>query len=737
MNGAFAEGPTRVAPGAFRLESPRRRANQERPAPEAEPQADQGESPAPTRAEPEPNDTKLTEFQRFVLEASGQRPSLHGYDLFSARRYPPLTNVPVPVDYVIGPGDELLVQIWGAVDGELRPVVDRNGQIFLPRVGTFRVAGTRAADLESVLRQRVARVYKNFELSATLGALRSMQIFVVGQARRPGSYTVSSLSTLLSALFEVGGPAITGSLRGIQLRRNGTLVSTLDLYRFIADGDKTGDARLLPGDVIVIPPAGPRIALLGSTDQPGIYELASAQEPLSRVLAYAGNLRAMTSLHKVQLERVDSAERLRPRTIEERALDAAGLETPLRDGDIVTLFKIKPQFANAVTLRGNVAAPLRHAYRPEMRISDLIPEREALIQQDYFIRKNMLVQFESGTNISLDRAAGDVKNLLSEINWDYAVVERLDAAALRTVLLPFNLGRAVLARDPEHNLELKPGDVVTVFGVKDIPVPREKATRLVRVSGEVNVAGVYQIGPNETLRSALQRAGGLTPQAYLFGTVFTRESTRAMQRQSLNDAVLRLESTLARAANRSAANMATTNDNGSAQRLLAAQEQNRQTQLARLRNLEPSGRIALELVPSIDSIDKMPDLPLEDGDRIHVPVASGFVYTVGAVLNSNALLWRPGRTVNQYLLAAGLEPVADADNAFVFRADGSIVHHRDESWLSRSFESMELAQGDTIIVPEKLDLETPWSAFVRGLKDWTLVLSNFGLTAAAIHTLGR
>lgn len=702
--------------------------------PEAGPSA--GAETARTAEPPRDPPAQVTEFQRFVLEGTGRHVPLFGYELFGAPAFPSLTNVPVPTDYVIGPGDEVVLRLWGAVDADLRAVVDRNGQISLPRVGTFRVAGTPASQLESTLRAQVAKVFKNFELSASLGQLRAIQIFVVGQAKKPGAYTVSSLTTLLGALFEVGGPANTGTLRAIQLRRDGRLVTTLDLYKFIVDGDKSADSRLLPGDVIVIPSAGPRVALLGSIDSPAIYELGSEQEPLSRLLSYNGSLRALTSLHKVLVERINPAEPTAPRAVQERALDAAGLAANVRDGDMVTLFKISPQFSNAVTLRGNVATPLRYAYKPGMRVSDLIPEREALIQRDYYTRKNMLVQYEQPGNVSADRVASDVKNLLSEINWDYAVVERMDPQTVRAQLLPFNLGRAVVEKVPEDNLELQPGDVVTIFGVKDIPVPRNRTTRLVRVAGEVNAAGIYQIGPGETLKSLLRRAGGPTQQAYLFGTEFSRESTRLRQREALQDALRRLEATTASATARQAANTSAT-DAATAQRMVAAQEQARASQLARLRAMEPNGRIALELTPDINSAESLPDLPLEDGDRILLPAAPGFVYAVGAVANSNALLWRKGRTVKQYLLAAGLEATADEENIFILRADGSIVHRRDAGWLFSGFESTELAQGDTLIVPEKVDLESTWNGFVRGFKDWTQILANLGLTAAAINTLGR
>ena len=229
-----------------------------------------------------------------------------------------------------------------------------------------------------------------------------MQVFVVGQARRPGAYMVSSLSTLISALFESGGPAATGSLRNIQLTRGGKLVTTLDLYNFIHKGDSSKDARLLPGDVIVIPPAGPRVALMGETDSAGIYELidtksttqsSTQSESIEQLLAYSGGQRTLVATHKVQLERVEASRVKGPRVVETAALDAKGLATQLRDGDILTLLKISPEFANAVTLRGNVAAATRHVFVEGMRISDLIPEPQALVQPDYFTRKNRLVQY--------------------------------------------------------------------------------------------------------------------------------------------------------------------------------------------------------------------------------------------------------------------------------------------------------------------------------------------------------
>ena len=322
-----------------------------------------------------------TQFQRFVQESSGKALGLYGFNLFDSGRFPAVTDVPAPANYVLGVGDEVDLKVWGVIDMALRLPVDRNGQITVPKVGPVTVAGVQADQLEKHLRTQIGRVFNNFELSATLGRLRTIQVFVVGQARKPGAYMVSSLSTLISALFDSGGPAATGSLRKVQLVRQGQPVATLDLYGFIHSGDTRGDARLLAGDVIVIPPAGPRVALQGALDNPAVYELAGPQETLADLLRYSGGLQSLTATHKVLVERVSNTQEKAPRSVDERTLNAQGLQTTVRDGDLVTLLPVSRAFANAVTLQGTVAQPLRHAWREGMRVQDLIVDASIKLSQ--------------------------------------------------------------------------------------------------------------------------------------------------------------------------------------------------------------------------------------------------------------------------------------------------------------------------------------------------------------------
>jgi protein involved in polysaccharide export with SLBB domain len=678
----------------------------------------------------------VTEYQRFVQETTGRNLPLFGYDLFTAGVFPSLQNVPVPADYVLGPDDEIDLRLWGAVDADWRLTVDRNGQINIPRVGTVNVAGVRASQLDQALRGQIGRVYNNFQLSATLGQLRSIQIFVVGQARRPGAYTVSSLSTLISAMFDSGGPAATGTMRSIQLRRNGHTVSTLDLYRFINEGDKSADARLQPGDVIVIPPAGPRVAVTGALDQPAIYELASAEEPLGKVLSYGGRTQALTTPHKVLVERIDTSRAKAPRSVEERALDARGLQSTVRDGDVVTLFKISPEFGNAVTLRGNVAAPLRYAYKPGMRVADLIPERDALIQPDYYTRRNLVVQYEngreSGRNVSDSRVANEVKNLLQEINWDYAVIERLDKKELRSQLIPFNLGRAVRDKDPAANLELMPGDIVTIFSVNDLPVPVEKRTQYVRIGGEVKVPGVYQLAPGETLPQLVQRAGGFSQNAFVYGTVFLREATRVQQQANLDRATRRLEADIN---SQAAAALQNVRDTDKASEALQAQLTTQRLLLSRLQSLKATGRIALELDPRSQNV---PPIVLEDGDQITVPVTPSFVGVFGAVTAEASFLHKYNYTARDYLDRAGPTRDADEDYVAIIRADGTVEVGKGSNslWgLNAGVLAQRLNPGDTLFVPEKFDKRSAYTRFIEGAKDLTAIFYQFGLGAAGLKVL--
>jgi protein involved in polysaccharide export with SLBB domain len=806
-----------------------------------------------------------TEFQQMVANSLGKQLPIYGVNLFRnpPSTFAPLNIVPVTPDYVVGPGDELLIQVWGQVTLNSRYTVDRSGSIYIPQVGTVHVAGLSFAQMHDFLKAQMGRVFRNFDLNVNMGQLRSIQVFVVGQARRPGSYTISSLSTLINALFATGGPTPQGSLRHIQLKRAGNVVVDFDLYDLLLHGDKSKDEQLLPGDVIYIPPVGPQVAVAGSVNVPAIYELKSANSTtVGDILELAAGLTNVASKETVRLERVDER---RMRSITEVALDSQGRATVLHDGDLLELMAVPGQYKDAITLRGNVANPGRYTWKAGMRIRDLLPDKDALITREYWLKRSQLGQplltyiptclpttpfgipsliygipigeegqnpnwrysstrnpnliglafgFEGGasngpdngpTDGSLDCAkvpesetaasgindrytpptqtpqttnsataqnlannglftnnvqqnnsgqnqlsatstsvgsstvatssAGqfkprnDVKLSEPDIDWSYAVIERQSKENLTTSLLPFNLGKLVLEGDASQNLELLPGDVVTIFSKADIRVPQAQQTRYVRLEGEVVSSGVYSVLPGETLRQLVQRAGGLTLDAYLYGSELTRESTRRVQQQRLNEYIDQITLQVSTNATNGAGRAISAQDTAS----LATAQQQSQNVINSLRQVRATGRIVLEMPVDAKNVSQLPDLPLEDGDRLIVPRVPSTVSVDGAVYNQNSFVYDPSRRVGSYIrLAGGVNRDADKSRAYVIRASGSVLSKQYSSSLrGNNFDSLHIYPGDTVVIPLNLTKGTT----LRQIVSIAQIVGQLGIAIAAGNTV--
>jgi protein involved in polysaccharide export with SLBB domain len=713
-----------------------------------------------------------TEFQKFVAASTGQELPIFGAKLFRnvPSTFSPSNLAPASASYVIGPDDELRVRIWGQISysGNLR--VDRSGNIYLPQVGEVHVAGLPFSELEHHLRAAVARVYRNFDMSVDIGRIRSMQVYVTGAARRPGVYTVSSLSTLVDALFASGGPSLQGSLRHVKLNRAGKTIGDFDLYALLLHGDKSKDLQLLPEDVLYIPVAGSQVAITGSVRNPAIYETREG-ETIGDLLEAAGKATALSSSAHISLERVENGHL---REAMEFELDATGLSAPLEDGDILRINSILPAYQNTVTLRGNVANPGRFGLRPGMHLSDLIPDRESLVSRDYWWKRSHLglpvPEFESTiTTLGQDQrtpesnirgfttstaetggsrslasqitqasvAAGEVRPKRNEvylsapdINWNYAVIERLDPATLKTTLLPFDLGKLVLGHDASQDLAVMPGDTITIFSQSDIRVPLEQQTKYVKLEGEFSHSGVYSVLPGETLRDLVQRAGGLTSKAYLYASEFTRETTRILQQQRINEYVKTVNTEAQRGTQALA--MSSTSSTGNAAEVAASRAATQEL-IARLSQIKATGRIVLQFRPESASIADVPTIALENGDRFAVPFIPASVNVVGAVYNQNSFLYEPSRLVDNYLqLAGGPNSNADSRRAFVIYANGEVINRNAmKSVRGNKFKKQRLNPGDTIVVPDK----TLRPNALRGVLDWTQIFSQLALGAAAINVL--
>ncbi|MGA8874595.1 MAG: SLBB domain-containing protein, partial [Candidatus Korobacteraceae bacterium] len=680
--------------------------------------------------QPETSQSKtveLTDFQQLVAASLGQTLPIYGQNLFLnvPTTFAPVDRVPVTSDYVIGPGDELLIRAWGQIDLDVHSRVDRNGAVYIPKVGNLNVAGLRYDQLQSFLKSHIGRIYQNFDLNVSMGELRSIDVFVVGQARRPGRYTVSSLSTLANAVFASSGPSPSGSMRHIQLKRGSTVIADFDLYDLLVKGDKSKDVVLQPEDVIYFMPIGSQVAMGGQVNNPAIYELKS-ETSLGDVLKLAGGLTTTANGGKVYVEQIKDRK---DRSIEEIKLDEAGLALPLKDGDVLNFAPISPRFVNSVTLRGNVAAPGRYPWHDGMRITDLIPNREFLITREYWTQQNAITLQVQASGTRLTGELNDVRRNAPEINWDYAVVQRISDKDLSTELIPFNLGKAVLQHEDTSNLILQPGDIVTIFSQADLRVPREQQTKLVRLEGEFESSGIYRAQPGQRLRDLVNAAGGLAPSAYLYGAVFTRESTRIQQQERLDMVIAQMEKDLARQAVQASQNAKSSDEAIAAKTAMDAQR----VSLDKLRQFRADGRIVLNLHPNDAGVADIPDIPLEDGDHFIVPSRPIVVSVVGDVYNQGSFIQKEGKTVSRYLRdAGGPTRAADKSKIFVVLANGAVVS-KDAApgFWSGGFESMVLMPGDTVVVPEQLNP----GAGLRSFKDWSQILFNFGLAAAAINVL--
>ena len=678
--------------------------------------------------------TAKSEFQHFAEEAAGRPLQVYGRQLFDEvpTTFAPADNIPVPADYVIGPGDELLIRAWGKIDLDSRVTVDRNGQISLPKIGTLSVAGVRYEELESHLRFTIGNLYKDFELNVTLGRLRSIQIYVLGSARQPGLYTVSSLSTLVNALFASGGPSATGSMRHIQLRRADQLVRDFDIYDLVRSGDKSHDLQLLPGDVIYISPVGPQIAVLGSVNEPGIYELRG-DTTIASALQFSGGLTSLAGTDRVLLERIEDH---RARRVDQFGLDASGMQRLIQDGDVLRVFPLSPRFENAVTLHGNVSQPGRYAWHEGMRVSDLIPTRDFLVTRMYWNKQNHmpqpdvaqqfrsrpaytledqfndqsggapLVQAEKDSTAQFfgkqnnqsemerpdqhatprtyqrvqdqkaDLTDGDHTSAMAnigrnsaEINWEYAVIERLDEQDLSTHLIPFRLADAIDNHASPDNQILKAGDIVTIFSRADLELPIEKHAAFVRVGGEVNAPGMYRVKPGETLREVVEQAGGLTSHSYLYASLFTRVSTRKAQEDQLQRSADEMQRELiSRYANASPQAGQTGADQ---QAQLALQ----QAALAKLTSIKPTGRIGLSLPPMraawITTLDGPESVTIRETDEpaanpaaVRIDVAAAGITFPDVLLSRGAYQYKPELPFVPGAEVAGVVRTAPADSGF-------------------------------------------------------------------------
>jgi protein involved in polysaccharide export with SLBB domain len=716
-----------------------------------------------------------------------------GYDFFKNTLAAPSEYVPVGADYVIGPGDSLQISLWGTIQGRYELSVDRNGEIFIPKVGAVKLWGLGFQQARETINKAISRIFKGYELNVTLGSLRSIQVFVVGAVTEPGTYSISSVATVINALSLAGGPTKDGSLRAVRLSRGGKVVEEIDLYDMLLAGDRHKDIRLESGDTIFVPVVGPVVAIAGEVKRPAIYETKGRMSLLD-ALRMAGGMTAAGDSARIQLERIENGERV-VRDIESAGgkLEETLAAVEVHDRDMVKVFPVQKAFRQVVSLQGNVVKPGEFQYRRGMHVSDAVPSYEALLPDTYLdageivrlvppdlhketVAFNLNKVFQGDARENLELREQDTIRIFSR--WD--MVEKPSVSVNGLVLKPgtydfypkmtvrdlvvaagslkrnaylenaeltrvvvsdgkahatrvnIDLDKALIG-DPGHNLELKPDDVLIVRGIVEW---LESTDRFVTLKGEVRFPGTYSINKGERLDSVIRRAGGFTDKAFLPGAKFTRRSVQKDQQKRMDEIIARTEQDILK-------------KQGELSSLAASREELEATKssleglmksLDKMKTLKAEGRVVIRL-SALDEMVKGPyDLELLGGDLLEVPPAPGVVNIMGQVYNPTAFIFMTGRNVEFYLKKAG-GPTHDGeeDEMYVIKADGTVVSRQQSSsgirwdedarrWVFGGFMSASLDQGDTLVVPQKIER----IAWLREIKDITTIMSQIALTAGTV-----
>src|SRR5512140_55837 len=329
---------------------------------------------------------------------------------FSLFQYPPTTFIPssavaAPPSYVLGPGDEVMISLWGETRLNYQLVVNRDGNAVVPDVGPVAANGLKLASFREKLLKRMTTVYSSLRggaanaasyMDVSLGKLRNIEVFVLGEVLRPGGYSIPSMSTVLTAMYMAGGPTVDGTMREIQVLRRGDTAATIDLYNFILKADRSADRPLQDGDIVFVNPGGKRAAVVGRVIRPAIYELKPG-ETLGALLTLTGGPRFNAYINRVHVERIVPFDRrsLYARDIEDFDVTFSslaqfqGCKTQIENGDIITVMGVGGMPANRVSIMGSVRKPGPFELKPGMKLRDLVMAADSLMENTFADRASL------------------------------------------------------------------------------------------------------------------------------------------------------------------------------------------------------------------------------------------------------------------------------------------------------------------------------------------------------------
>ncbi len=658
-------------------------------------------------------------------------------------------------NYIIGPGDNIVVSISGELVLQQTIIVDKNGKIFIENIGDLNVWGKNLLSIKKDITNAVNKKYSNINVDVTLGQLRNIQVYVVGEVVRPGIYNVSAMMSPLQLIYIAGGIKKTGSLRNIKLISQKRY--TLDFYRLILKGVKYNDIFMNSGDIIYIPPIGKTIAFMGAVKTPGIYEIKK-NESINTLLGYAGGILPVGNKNHLQLVTFRNSKRITKDYIAEThsKLLSKLRNVKCNDGDIVSIPIAYSRIHKYVKIYGEVKQPGKYAFVKNMNIKELIKKSGGFTKDSYmekgfifryidktrdtifsftpgdYIDKKLDIELKEwdsvyifssdeilpsdsvfiygavknpGTysfhkNISLENLIFLAGGYLREANEDSCELYKTIEKSIKFINLKDST---------DINIKLSPFDVVNIKYDKN----KERLKTAV-VAGNVKYPGIYAFKDGETLNSLIKRTGGFTDNAFKEGVVFIRKSVSILGNKARRDLVNSLNIKLLE----EQTSMSTTGEMTAEDLKLRMQMlQQKKSLIWAVSNIKTPGRVVIDIDNERDI-----NISLEDGDSIYVPEINNTVQIVGAVYNPAALIYNKGKSVRYYLnQVGGLKSSADRRNMYILRASGIVDKNM-----------RKVTRGDAIIIPEKFVVRTDWRPII---KDIVTIVSQLAIATVSIYSI--
>ena len=659
-------------------------------------------------------------------------------------------DIPASGDYVLGPGDQLAIVISGSTSQTLQPTIDRQGRVLLPEVGSLLLAGRTLDEGQQIIQKALVRQFRGITVDVSLGRLRTVRAYVVGDVIKPGAYDISALSTALSALLAAGGPTDTGSLRTVRHLRGSRLVEEVDLYELMLKGVNASGSRIESGDSILVPPIGPQVTVAGMVRRPAIYELRNEQT-LDQALDLAGGVLVSGELGNIKVERIQAHERKvmlsvdLPKGGDIKAMEESYRKFPIKDGDVITVVPILPYSDRTIYLQGHVFRPGKYPYRDGLHVTDIVTSFQDLLPEpadraeivrlrppDYrpfvigfnlrdvlekrvpppalqpfdtlrifgryetdapkvsiygeVLRSGEYPMSERMTAADLVRMAGGFKRGAYTESADLASYAVVNGSRVELEHRSIPIARA-LAGEADTDVLLKPGDVLTISQLGGWA----NIGGAINITGEVLHPGRYGIQEGERLSSVLRRAGGFLPSAYPNGAVLERDQVREISSRNRDELIRKLQA------------QGLQDDSSGRPEPVSVRNQ-RQQLIDKLRQIQPNGRMLIHITADISKWQNtISDIEVRSGDTLIIPRQPNFVLVAGQVFNPTAITFAPGRHAGWYLQQAGGPTLAGSrKDVFVVRANGSVVGRNSGQWWSGSVLNTVLQPGDTVYVPEKI-----------------------------------